>query len=73
MVQPITDTPDRNEPLVDEARLPTEGMFIWMALITDLLEKGYTGTITTAALTGAGAQGSMTFEHGILVSQTQAT
>lgn len=73
MVQPLTDNPDRNEPIVDEDMLPTESMFIWMALITDLLERGFTGTITTAALTGLGAQGSMTFEHGVLVAQTQAT
>lgn len=34
---------------------------------------GITVTITTAALTGAGVQGSMTFQNGILVAQTQAT
>jgi hypothetical protein len=34
---------------------------------------GISVTITTAALTGAGTQGSMTFTNGILTSQTQAT
>lgn len=34
---------------------------------------GYTGTITTAKLTIAGTNGSMTFSNGILTSQTQAT
>ena len=34
---------------------------------------GITATITTAALTGGGAQGSMTFKDGILTAQTQAT
>jgi hypothetical protein len=34
---------------------------------------GITATITTAALTALGAQGSMTFVNGILTAQTQAT
>ena len=34
---------------------------------------GLTVVITTAALTGAGAQGSMTFTDGILTAQTAAT
>ena len=34
---------------------------------------GITATITTAALTALGTQGSMTFTNGILTAQTQAT
>jgi hypothetical protein len=34
---------------------------------------GISATITTAALTGGGTQGSMTFVNGILTAQTQAT
>jgi hypothetical protein len=34
---------------------------------------GYTGTITTAALTTLGSTGSMTFEGGIITAQTPAT
>jgi hypothetical protein len=34
---------------------------------------GITVTITTAALTGGGTQGSMTFTNGVLTAQTQAT
>jgi hypothetical protein len=34
---------------------------------------GITATITTAKLTGVGANGSMTFVNGILTAQTQAT
>jgi len=34
---------------------------------------GITATITTAKLTLAGANGSMTFVNGILTAQTQAT
>ena len=36
-------------------------------------QTGFTGTITTAALTGGGTQGSLTFSSGILISQVQAT
>lgn len=36
-------------------------------------QTGFTGTVTTASLTGGGAQGSMTFASGILISQVQAT
>ncbi len=42
------------------------------AFRTRLSLDGYTGTITTAAVTGTGATGSMTFSKGILVSQVQA-
>lgn len=34
---------------------------------------GYTGVIVTAKLTALGANGSMTFANGILVSQVPAT
>jgi hypothetical protein len=34
---------------------------------------GYSGTITTAKLTGGGSNGSMTFTNGVLTSQTAAT
>lgn len=34
---------------------------------------GFTGTVATAKLTGGGANGSMTFASGILISQIQAT
>jgi hypothetical protein len=70
----ITDNPGRLDPIVEQdSGIPTEAMFVWMSLLADLLQQGYTGTITTAALTGAGAQGSMTFQNGVLVAQTQAT
>lgn len=73
MVAPLTTTPDRSNAIVGADGVATEDFFIWLALVSQLLEDGFTGTITTAALTGAGVQGSMTFEHGILVDQTQAT
>jgi hypothetical protein len=46
--------------------LPTFGTIVTQNL-------GLTATITTAALTGGGTQGSMTFVNGILTAQTQAT
>lgn len=69
----ITESPGRVDKIIDEGGIPTEAMFIWMTLLTDLLQLGFTGTITTAALTGAGAQGSMTFQNGVLIDQVQAT
>jgi|SRR5215469_5370481 len=44
-----------------------------MAAIQTLLDSGFTGTIVTAMLTTTGAQGSMTFSRGVLVSQQPAT
>ena len=69
----ITNSPNRNDEIVEESRLPTESMFLWMSLLTDLLQAGYTGTITTAPLTGAGTPGSMTFQSGVLIDQVPAT
>lgn len=69
----ITDNPNRNDKIVEESGLPTESMYLWMFLLNALLESGFTGTITTAALTGAGTQGSMTFQNGVLITQVQAT
>lgn len=34
---------------------------------------GFSGTITTAKLTGGGANGSMTFVNGVLTARTAAT
>lgn len=52
---------------------PSQFMIGWMNAVNNLLSRGFTGTITTAKLTGGGANGSMTFQNGILVSQTPAT
>lgn len=48
---------------------------VWQAFfsaLTTLVNKGYSGTITTAALTGTGTEGSMTFQSGVLTGQTAA-
>lgn len=49
------------------------GLNTRVSAIEGLLSSGFSGTITTAQLTSFGSQGSMTFQQGILVSQTQAT
>jgi hypothetical protein len=43
------------------------------ASITQALSTGISATIVTAALTGGGTQGSMTFTNGLLTAQTPAT
>lgn len=45
----------------------------FLELTRNLGTTGYTGTITTAKLTALGANGSMTFTNGVLVSQVAAT
>jgi len=65
--------PLNEEKLVTSNDTPSPNMIAWMNSINSLLNKGFNGTITTAALTGVGAQGSMTFENGVLIAQTQAT
>lgn len=41
--------------------------------LSQLSNSGYTGTITTAKLTGGGTDGSMTFVNGVLTASTPAT
>lgn len=69
----ITDIPARDQPLVNPEFTATEWMFAWMTFVNELLRDGETVVIATAKLTGGGANGSMTFQNGILVSQTPAT
>lgn len=66
-------TPDKHSPIVEQNGVSALVMFEWMVLVSSLLQRGYNGTVTTAALTPAGTQGSMTFENGVLISQVQAT
>lgn len=69
----FTDNPDRLDKIVEDDGVPSESMYIWMMLVGNLLESGFTGTVVTAALTGGGVQGSMTFQNGVLIEQVQAT
>jgi hypothetical protein len=49
---------------------------VWFKWFIDLIapiNKGLSVTVTTAKLTGGGANGSMTFVNGILTAQTPAT
>jgi hypothetical protein len=45
----------------------------WLRNLYNTLKPGITVTITTAKLTAGGANGSMTFQNGILIAQTPAT
>lgn len=45
----------------------------YRVLVPADMSGGYSGTITTAKLTGTGANGSMTFTNGVLTAQTPAT
>ena len=69
---PLSPILARGTPVVEGSML-TLPWFGWLSRLSGLLVSGYTGTITTAKLTGGGTEGSMTFVNGILVSQTQAT
>jgi len=76
----LSDPPPRASEAVDEGRKFKIHWSGWFGRVHDalsptanLLNKGFTGTITTAKLTGGGTTGSMTFQNGVLVSQTPAT
>lgn len=69
----VTDNPPQEYPIVDAEGRSTELMFVWMALLANLLRAGFSGTITTAAITGGGTTGSMTFQNGVLIEEVSAT
>ncbi len=54
-------------PIVDDEGRPTQ------YFINYLLNQGYSGTVTTAKLTGGGANGSMIFVGGVLIKEVAAT
>lgn len=65
--------PQNLEPIVDEFGRPTVHMIGWINAINDLLNKGFTGTVVTAKLTGGGTNGSMEFRNGVLITEIDAT
>lgn len=84
----IFQDPPKQSDIVGEGSSPNKvgvNWFNWFRRIKQILDfsglpanqaanlPGISVTITTAALTGAGTQGSMTFTNGILTAQTQAT
>lgn len=76
-IQSLSPPPTRDARVLLETERFEVRWYSWFSKLVDRLNgnlaSGFTGTITTAALTGGGAQGSMTFQNGILVSQVQAT
>ena len=69
----ITESPPRANKIVDSEGMAAEEFYIWYTLLSELLRQSFTGTIVTAAITGVGATGSMTFQNGVLISQVAAT
>lgn len=77
--------PDKTAALVFEDRKVSPFWFQWFINLRSIVNfsglaanqaanlPGLSVTITTAKLTGAGVNGSMTFTNGILTAQTQAT
>lgn len=55
------------------AQVPVLSALNGQLALTQLPAAGLSVTITTAALTTLGTQGSMTFQNGLLVAQVQAT
>jgi len=67
----LSPPPNIRSPLADARGFCT---VLWYKWFNDLPQgPGFSGTITTAALTGGGATGSMTFVNGVLTSQVAAT
>jgi hypothetical protein len=57
---------------------PMKGSFQlnWYTLFNQwfrLFNKGFTGTVATAKLTSGGANGSITFENGVVTAEKAAT
>jgi hypothetical protein len=67
--------PDAKIDLVKDSKITRD----WFRRMMDLInaapqnQGGISVTITTAKLTGGGANGSMTFVNGVLTAQTAAT
>lgn len=51
----------------------SEGWHGWFRLVARLFSRGQTTVVPLAKLTGGGANGSLTFVNGILVSATAPT
>lgn len=73
MPAPTIPIIDRDSTLVNPDLRPGILFFSWIQFVTSLFRRGFSGTIVTAKLTGGGANGSMTFLNGVLISQVAAT
>jgi hypothetical protein len=71
----FTALPPRSAPVLNPANSQsfTVNWFGLFKAMQALFASGYTGTIVTAKLTGGGANGSIAFKNGVIVSQTAAT
>ena len=66
-----------NTPLVEQGGRASSTFLKWIQQVSQsvnsLPPQPFTGTITTAALTGGGTQGSITFVNGVVTAQVAAT
>jgi spore germination protein YaaH len=69
--------PGMQEVVIDKDRRQTKTLFRFLMFVRNYIalinNEGFSGTIVTAPITALGAQGSMTFQNGILTAQTPAT
>lgn len=77
--------PEKITPITADGQKVSDFWFRWFLSVYQVLSfsglasnqasnlPGINAVITTAKLTGGGANGSMTFTNGILTAQTQAT
>lgn len=65
--------PPNNADIVQPSHRTTPQWANWFLKLYAIIQPGVTATITTAKLTPAGANGSMTFTNGILTAHTDAT
>jgi len=72
MIQ-IPSLPSYEIPISDKAGPTGKNWYFFFTAISTLFSGGFTGTIATAKLTGGGANGSMTFQNGVLTASTPAT
>jgi hypothetical protein len=63
--------PNIREPIAESDGRVTHRWWSWFNGLSSA--KGFSGIVATAKVTSGGANGSMTFQNGILVSQTPAT
>ena len=76
MIKTLQNPPPRSSEFLTEDMV-SQVWSGWFRRITETfnnnLAAGYTGTITTAKLTGGGTNGSITFVNGVVTAQVAAT
>lgn len=68
-----TNPPAVYQPIVNPQGVVTNPWWTWFTDIGRLFQKGYTGTVDLAAITGGGSNGSLTIENGVITEYTPPT